>query len=142
MRAHREAVVVVLVEPGAEPQAARALSLGAAGYVLTGPTLPVLLEPVLEQALLSTRLWKTQSQALQLESQDQLRALALGIRHELNNPLTGILGSAEMALKSPELPPPFARRFTNIVRLTEEIRELLQELETVPEKPFRLCQPT
>ena len=142
LRAHPEAAVVVLVEPGAELQAARALSLGAAGYVPTGPTLPVFLEPVLEQALLSARLWKTQSQALHLESQDQLRALALSIRHELNNPLTGILGSAEMALKSPELPPSLARRFTNIVRLTEEIRALLQELETIPEKPSRLWQPT
>ena len=142
LRVHPEAAVVVLVEPGAEPQAARALSLGAAGHVPTGPTLPVLLEPVLEQALLSARLWKTQSQALQLESQDQLRALALTIRHELNNPLTGILGSAEMALKSPGLASPLTRRLTNIVRLTEEIRGLLQELETVPEQPSRLWQLT
>ena len=142
LRAHPEAAVVVLVEPGAEPQAARALSLGAAGYVPTGAALPVLLEAVLEQALFSARLWKTQSQALELEYKDQLRALALTVRHEINNPLTGILGSAEMALKSSELPPSLVRRLTNIVRLAEEIRAQLQELEAAPEKLSRLWQPT
>ncbi len=141
VRAYPEIPVVVLLEPGAEADAAWALSRGAAGYVPAGPALAVLLEPVLEQALLSTRLRKAESDARELEYRDQLRALALSIRHEINNPLTGILGSAEMALKTPELPPAMVRRLTNIVKLTEEIRSLLQELEAVPDKTSRLWQP-
>jgi len=141
VRAYPEIPVVVLLEPGAEADAAWALSRGAAGYVPAGPALAVLLEPVLEQALLSTRLRKAESDARELEHRDQLRALALSIRHEINNPLTGILGSAEMALKTPDLPPALVRRLTNIVKLTEEIRSLLQELEAVPDKTSRLWQP-
>lgn len=141
LRAQPEIPVVVLTQPGAEAEAAWALSRGAAGYVPAGPALSVLLEPVLEQALLWTRLRKAESQALELEFQEQVRALALSVRHEINNPLTGILGSAEMALKSPDLSPALVRRLTNIVKLTEEIRNLLQELETIPDKPSRLWQP-
>ncbi len=141
LRAYPETPVVVLVEPGAEAQAARALSRGASGYVVVGPALPVLLEAVLESALHSTHLRKMQSRALELEHRDQVSGLALAVRHEINNPLTGILGSAEMALKSPDLPSALRRRLLNIVKLTEEIRKILQELETIPEKPSRLWQP-
>ena len=138
VHAYPEIPVVVLVEPGAEQKAAWALSHGAACYVATSAALPVLLEPVLEHALLAAHSRKVQSRALELERKDQLRLLALAIRHEVNNPLTGILGNAEIALKSPDLPPVLHRRLSNIVKLTEEIRALLQELETIPEGPSRL----
>ncbi len=140
VRAHPEIPVVVVVEPGSEERAAWALSRGAAAYVPTGAALPLLLEPVLERALLSTRLRRVQSGALELEHKEQLRLLALAIRHEINNPLTGILGNAEIALKSGDLPPVLHRRLSNIVKLTEEIRALVQELEGVPEGPSRLWQ--
>lgn len=139
-RHHPAVPVIALVEAGEEPLAAWALAHGAAGYVCVGPALSVLLDPVLDGALRAAHLRSMQSRALELEHREQLTALAQVVRHEINNPLTGILGSAEMALKSPELTADLRRRLANIVRLTEEIRSLLQQLEQIHENPARLLE--
>ncbi len=139
-RAHPDIPVVVLMEPSLEAKAARALSLGAAGYVPAGEAMPLLLDPVLEQAVIAANFRRLQSRSLELEHKEQLRLLALAIRHEINNPLAGILGHAEMALRLPDLPPGLARRLSSIVKLTGLIRVLMEELETIHEGPSRLWQ--
>ncbi len=61
---------------------------------------------------------------------DALSELCQNLRHELNNPLTGILGNAEMALACPDLPPQLERRLRNILLMAERIREVLRALES------------
>ena len=60
------------------------------------------------------------------------------LRHELNNPLTGILGNAELLLmavkrKKLELPEPVEQRLATIatlaVRMRETVRRLSEEWE-------------
>ena len=61
------------------------------------------------------------------------------LRHELNNPLTGILGNAELLLvelrrKNVELPPPARSRLETIavlaVRMRETVRWLSEQWES------------
>ena len=65
------------------------------------------------------------------------------LRHELNNPLTGILGNAELLLmavrrKKLELPGPAERRLETIatlaVRMRETVRRLSEEWEEQAEE--------
>ena len=65
------------------------------------------------------------------------------LRHELNNPLTGILGNAELLLvelhrKNIELPSSLEGRLETIaslaVRMRETVRNLSQEWEAKEEK--------
>ncbi len=51
------------------------------------------------------------------------------IRHEINNPLTGVLGNAELSLVDPALPPPVRERLRTIVRLAVRMRDVLRTLE-------------
>ncbi len=52
------------------------------------------------------------------------------IRHEINNPLTGVLGNAELSLADPAaLPPPVRERLRTIVRLAVRMRDVLRTLE-------------
>jgi signal transduction histidine kinase len=51
------------------------------------------------------------------------------LRHEVNNPLTGILGNAEMLLKiRGELPPPVTARLETIADLAVRLREIIRRL--------------
>lgn len=52
------------------------------------------------------------------------------IRHEVNNPLTGILGNAELILaEGAGLPEKTRERLTTIVHLAVRLRDVLRELE-------------
>ena len=51
------------------------------------------------------------------------------LRHEVNNPLTGILGNAEMLLKlRAELPPNAVARLETIAELAVRLRETIRRL--------------
>jgi signal transduction histidine kinase len=56
------------------------------------------------------------------------------LRHEINNPLTGILGNAEMALAHRErLPDAAAKRFEIVVDLAVRLRETIRRLSATRE---------
>ena len=130
--------VVFLAPPGGEEEIARALEHGAAGYALAGPGLPTLLPAVLEHAVQVSRSRELERRGRDLQHRSDLRAVCTALRHELNNPLTGVLGNAEMALATPNLPAPLERRLRNVVRMAEQIRDVLQDLEHFPDQPSHL----
>jgi signal transduction histidine kinase len=52
------------------------------------------------------------------------------IRHEINNPLTGMLGNAELILAGPEpLPIPVRNRLSTIINLAVRMRDVVRTLE-------------
>jgi signal transduction histidine kinase len=72
------------------------------------------------------------------------------LRHELNNPLTGILGNAELLLvelqrKNVELPPRAQERLETIaalaVRMRETVRRLSEEWEEREDPPSAEAAP-
>jgi CheY-like chemotaxis protein/transcriptional regulator with GAF, ATPase, and Fis domain len=68
---------------------------------------------------------------IQAERTEALEQLALALRHEINNPLTGILGNAQLLLLTPNLPEDLRSRLETIEALTLRIRDIVRRLETV-----------
>lgn len=126
--------VLFLGSPGDEKEVAVALERGASGYALAGPGLKSLLPAALEQAVNLGRSRELERRGRDLQHRNEMGCLCLALRHELNNPLTGILGNAEMELARSNLPLPLERRFRNIVRMAEQIRDVLRNLEQSPDK--------
>ncbi|MCH7765460.1 MAG: hypothetical protein IH916_02765 [Acidobacteria bacterium] len=111
----RTVPIIVLAPEGAEAQVAAALQQGAAGFLVKagdyGRVLPLVVERV----------------AQVLSSWVEVGKL---VRHEINNPLTGILGNAELILASEhELPDEVRSRVTTIVHLAVRLRDLVKSLE-------------
>lgn len=70
-------------------------------------------------------------------SDDELGSRDFGeaLRHELNNPLTGILGNAELLLARPErLPPGASERLKTIADLAVHLRETVRRLSNAWEE--------
>ncbi len=130
--------VLFLAIPGGEAEISAALDHGAAGYSLAGPGLPLLLPAVVGHAVRASRSRGLERRSSDLRHRSELRDLCASLRHQLNNPLTGILGNAEMGLATPALPPLLERRLRNIARMAEQIRQVLGELEGFPDQPARL----
>jgi len=56
------------------------------------------------------------------------------LRHEVNNPLTGILGNAEMVLaKRDQLPSSVIERLETIANLAVRLRETVRRLSSAPQ---------
>lgn len=52
------------------------------------------------------------------------------IRHEINNPLTGVLGNAELILSEPSpLSPAVRQRLATIIQLTVRLRDVVRTME-------------
>ena len=67
----------------------------------------------------------------QLHHADRLATigqLAAGVAHELNEPLAGILGLAQLSAKTPGLPEPAVRDLGKIVQETLHAREIIRNL--------------
>jgi signal transduction histidine kinase len=78
-----------------------------------------------------------------VESQQETRDFGEVLRHELNNPLTGILGNAELLLtelrrRNIDLPQQAVLRLETIatlaVRMRETVRRLSEDWETQSER--------
>jgi signal transduction histidine kinase len=117
--------------------------------------LPVALGLV-ERRLRRSNGWKSARMARPLAMEEpsadfEVRDFGEVLRHELNNPLTGILGNAELLLvelrrKKVPLPPQTERRLETIatlaVRMRETVRRLSDEWEAQSEAMTReLAQP-
>ena len=69
---------------------------------------------------------RMEQQLLQAEKLSALGELVSGVAHELNNPLTGILGYSELLLQSPA--PPDRETLARIHREAERMRRIVQNL--------------
>jgi len=135
------APVVVIGAPGQESELAALVAAGAADFVQrAGGCLPIALERV-ERRLRHAQ--RVASDAQQFAgAKNGLNGEAFGevLRHEMNNPLTGILGNAELLLaevrrkNDGRLPHGGQQRLETIaalaVRLRETVRRLSQEVES------------
>jgi len=61
---------------------------------------------------------------------DEVAELVARVRHEINNPLTGVLGQAQLLLRE-ELPESVRLRATKIEGLAIRIRDIVAELRQV-----------
>lgn len=106
----------VLVPPGREEQAALLLDSRVAECVLQTGNYHRLLPPLLRRSL--------------RRQETSREEVARVIRHEMNNPLTGVLGNAELILaEGPTLPEKVRERLGTIIHLTVRLRDVVKNLE-------------
>ena len=109
------AAVILLVSPGEEDTAAERLHNIPAGVLIKSGQYDRLLPAVIEQAL---------------EAQRYREEFGHYLRHEINNPLTGILVNAELLLDSPEMVSAAGRkRLQTIIDQSIGLRKLIRTIE-------------
>ncbi len=87
-----------------------------------------------------------QEQLLQSEKLSSLGQLISGVAHELNNPLTSVLGFSQLLLMSPHLPEDAKKSLETINHEAERARKIIQSLlifarQRKPEKrPIRITE--
>src|SRR5829696_491189 len=67
---------------------------------------------------------------------EETAALVARVRHEINNPLTGVLGQAQLLLRE-ELSPAARRRVETIEHLAGRIRDTVAQLREVQRPPHQ-----
>lgn len=126
------APVILLAVPERQPEAARMVSDGDVEFVArTGDFIP------LAAALLARRIrWAQRSELLLAPSLAAVESdLGTIFRHEINNPLTGILGNVELVLSHKErLVPVDAQRLQTVVDLAVRLRESIRRLSNAFER--------
>lgn len=117
----------VVVVASAQHQDALAFLIGAGAVDLVarlGNFVPITVGLVMRRAQLGAQAsWGGPTE------RERSRDFGEMLRHEVNNPLTGILGNAEMLLKHrADLPPPAVARLETIAELAVRLRETIRRL--------------
>lgn len=73
------------------------------------------------------------------EKLNEIGALVAHVRHEISNPLTGVMGQAQLLLRA-ELPDKVKERVEKIEQLAVRINEIVAKLREVP-GPAKLPMP-
>lgn len=74
------------------------------------------------------RLQETQKHIIQSEKQKSLMAIVSGFAHEINNPLTGIIGYVELLLMRGEIPVQYKEKLLSIQKQADRIKGIVDQL--------------
>jgi len=118
--------VIVVANPAQQSQMARLVAEGDVEFVARVGEFTRLAASLIERRIR----WAERSQvALTLPWSELPANFAEVLRHEINNPLTGILGNAELLLAHREkLPASAAQRLETIVDLAVRLRETIRRI--------------
>jgi len=127
---HAECLVIVRTPYGSLRSAVDALRAGAFDYIVK-PCLPERVREHVERAILRSETLRAKNEAAR---KNLVRQLAASINHEINNPLTTIMGTAELILAEKEkLTAKIRRDLQTIVEQCLRIREVTSRLRDLPE---------
>jgi signal transduction histidine kinase len=118
--------VIVVANPAQQSQVARLVAEGDVEFVARVGEFACLAASLIERRMR----WAERSQlALALPWSELPADFAEVLRHEINNPLTGILGNAELLLAHREkLPASATQRLETIVDLAVRLRETIRRI--------------
>ncbi len=126
-RAARDTGAIVIAEPGLEEWLGGWLDHRHVDCLLKAGDFVRLLPPLVRKHLTRRELEARLAEMGRVVA--AVRELTAAVRHELNNPLTGVLGNAELVLQHRQgLSPENIRRLEGIVELAVRMRQYLKEL--------------
>jgi signal transduction histidine kinase len=133
------APVILIGSPGYQSEAARLVAGGEVEFVCRAGNYISLAASLLQRRLR----WAALSDSLLGPPWSEFpEDLGTIFRHEINNPLTGILGNAELVLAHPErLNPADTHRLETVVDLAVRLRETVRRLSNAWEGRHRLLRP-
>lgn len=67
---------------------------------------------------------------------DEIADLVSRVRHDINNPLTGVIGQTQLLLRA-DLEPNVKNRVEKIAQLSNRIRDIVAELREVQRTPSK-----
>jgi signal transduction histidine kinase len=124
----RYAPVVAAVSPESARELSVLVVAGTADCVPAGEEFLDLASALIERRLLSAR---RLAERIEQEGTEEAADFGSLLRHELNNPLTGILGNAEMLLNRRQgLPQEAVPRLETIADLAVRLRETIRRLSS------------
>ena len=126
------APVIVVAAPERQSELTALLNSGATDFVArTGNFVPVAVGLVERRLQLARMAMVPSSEEIKSARSDNFGEI---LRHEVNNPLTGILGNAEMLLARRDgLPPSAIERLETIAHLAVRLRETVRRLSSAAE---------
>ena len=133
------APVVVAAAPEKQESLAFLITSGAVDFVArTGRFLPIAAKLLGRRLRMAERVGGT----IEFPSEDLARDFGEILRHEVNNPLTGILGNTELLLaRRDRLPPSAVERLETIAELAVRLRETVRRLSNAWEEHHETARP-
>ena len=128
--------VIMLTQYGDVESLSKALELGADDYI-SKPFNEKELSARIKAAL---RFKKLQDKLIESERLAAIGALVVTISHEINNPLTGIIGHCQiMLMNRDKIPEEFIPRIESVLRLAERIAGIVSKISNLKKastKPY------
>ncbi|HID55631.1 TPA: hybrid sensor histidine kinase/response regulator [Candidatus Poribacteria bacterium] len=128
--------VIMLTAYGDVDSLTKALDLGADDYI----SKPFNDRELSARVKASLRMKKLQDRVIKAERLAAVGALVVTMSHEINNPLTGIIGNCQIILKNADsIPPKMRERVQSIMDMAVRISRVLQKaanLREVVTKPY------
>ena len=133
------APVVVVAAPEKQASLAFLITSGAVDFVARADHFLPIAAGLLDRRL---RLAERMSGTIQFPSNELAGDFAEILRHEVNNPLTGILGNTELLLaRRDRLPPGAVERLETIAELAVRLRETVRRLSNAWEEHHETARP-
>lgn len=118
--------VIFLAGQSRQAEAAPHVAHGTVDFVQKSGDFLAIVAALIERSMTASARQERLSLPPGIDTSDELSAI---FRHEINNPLTGILGNAELLLAHrDQLPPSEAQRLQTIVELAVRLRETIRRL--------------
>jgi PleD family two-component response regulator len=124
----RHIPVIMLTARNTTEDMVRGLNCGASDYI----TKPVNFEELTARIRTHLRIKQLERESVKKEKLESILQMSVSMRHELNNPLTGVLGMAELLAMDEDMPKAKRIEMATIIRdQSIRIREIVQKMSRI-----------
>ena len=120
--------VIMLTAKNTTEDMVKGLNIGASDYI----TKPVNFDELTARIRTHLRIKKLEKELIRKEKLESILQMSIAIRHEINNPLTGILGVSELLTADEEMPKSRRIEFAELIQNQSlRIRDTVQKMASI-----------
>lgn len=124
--------VIIFTGQGSEERAVKSIKKGANNYLIKGALTPSkflqAIEDVIEECKLNEQQSTQQQRSLHQAKMESIGILTVGVAHELNNPLAGIIGLAQSVQKEFANDEKIMQRMERILFAANRMKKIIDQL--------------